>query len=543
MKTKTRIIYFLLTVCLFDNAFGQSDIAGVGTGHVGVSGYYVGWNSSTAIPLEIRTNNTLAPQPIEFYTANALRMTIGTAGTVGILTTPGTNGLLVNNSIDLLSSAFGEGYKIGNKLLLSKPGTNNTFLGENAGINLTSGTDNFFAGFKAGQNNSSGSWNTFIGSEAGANNTTGEYNAFVGQLTGNGNTTGSHNTYYGHHSGYSNTTGSFNVLFGYHAGYGTVGTTASLNTFIGYFPGESIYDGERNTALGNYSGFNLTSGDENVLMGNFAGRFVTTGSHNVYLGSKTGWSNYTGSNNTYVGDLAGTISNLNLSNSAAFGSGATVLHNDEMIFGNNSVNVGIGLSGNTIGPRSKLEIKSGTTGVSGLQFTDLTSSFSPSTTATKFLSVDGNGKVYLAADPGASVNAGNGLSMVAPTTVGLGGSDLFQDAPIGMLGNHLRFDGSSNSDGTIGMGTNLTIAKLNVSGSYDLAGSNNYEETAAYFESIEINGEKNYGTKTSVMNADSWNIGSDILINSALKSTFNAGVHCNLMGTSGDKATNYGGYF
>ncbi|MFN7422896.1 MAG: hypothetical protein ACK5QP_05825 [Chitinophagales bacterium] len=54
-------------------------------------------------------------------------------------------------------------------------------------------------------------------------------------------------------------------------------------------------------------------------------------------------------------------------------------------------NVGIGIT-----PQKKLEIKDGTIGNSGLRFTNLTSSFNPTSSSTKFLTVNPSGDVILA---------------------------------------------------------------------------------------------------------------------------------------------------
>jgi len=70
--------------------------------------------------------------------------------------------------------------------------------------------------------------------------------------------------------------------------------------------------------------------------------------------------------------------------------GATNYQNEWVRIQSNG-NVGIG----TTSARSNLEINSGTSGISGLQFTQLTSSSATSTGNGKSLSVDSNGKVIL----------------------------------------------------------------------------------------------------------------------------------------------------
>jgi hypothetical protein len=73
-----------------------------------------------------------------------------------------------------------------------------------------------------------------------------------------------------------------------------------------------------------------------------------------------------------------------------------------MILGDNDIFVGIGLSNDPTGPRSKLEINAGSTypNVSGLQFTQLTIGYNPGITENKFLTLDNDGNVILRDIPG-----------------------------------------------------------------------------------------------------------------------------------------------
>ena len=52
-------------------------------------------------------------------------------------------------------------YKIQGKTVLSKKGSYNTFVGEDAGINRTTGNYNTFLGYQTGFYNTTGSYNTF----------------------------------------------------------------------------------------------------------------------------------------------------------------------------------------------------------------------------------------------------------------------------------------------------------------------------------------------------------------------------------------------
>src|SRR5271157_3987724 len=59
-------------------------------------------------------------------------------------------------------------------------GTNNTFIGADAGNSNTTGGSNSFLGNYAGYFNTTGSYNSFLGAGAGFSNTTGELNSFLG---------------------------------------------------------------------------------------------------------------------------------------------------------------------------------------------------------------------------------------------------------------------------------------------------------------------------------------------------------------------------
>lgn len=427
----------------------------------------------------------------------------------------------VNNDMNLTSSAQNHGYRINDVVLLQNPGVKNTFIGELAGYNNT-GQSNFFAGRKAGEVNTSGSWNTYIGNEAGLVNTTGYQNTFVGEQSGFHNVSGLFNAFFGHQSGYENV-GSDNTYIGAHAGVGSVSTAAT---------------GSRNTFVGSVAGGAIVGGEENAALGYFAGRYNTTGSRNVFVGSNTGYFNSTGSDNTFIGNQAGANTALNLHNASAIGSGATVLNDNKMILGNNDVNVGIGLSGLS-GPHSKLEINTAVTGTSGLQFTQLTS-----TSGTQVLSVDNQGKVILVTDQtGGSVTAQNGLSITGSNTVELGANPLIRTTIIEMARHPLQLDLTTNTEGYVGIGTMTSIAKLNVAGSREIAANNSNTEVAASFEAVENDPSFNYGNKIVVSNAKEMDIGSDIYVTSGTGTINNAGVWCNLDGTSKNGSLNHGGYF
>ena len=114
-------------------------------------------------------------------------VTIGNIATVNL-----------NKSISqpVTNSSGTEGlYSLGGDRFLHNYGTNNTFIGSNAG-NLTligGGSDNVCLGNLAGTAISSGFNNVFVGPEAGSSNTSGETNIFIGLQSGLLNTSGTGN--------------------------------------------------------------------------------------------------------------------------------------------------------------------------------------------------------------------------------------------------------------------------------------------------------------------------------------------------------------
>lgn len=134
------------------------------------------------------------------------RMTITSAGYVGIGDSDPGYQLEVNGDINMSGSE--DVYRIGTVHALSIPNTENLYAGEGAGAaNDATGTDNTFLGYNAGNANTSADYGVFIGSGAGEANTTGSNNVFIG-----------------YQAGYTNTTGASNVFIGYQAGYNETGS-------------------------------------------------------------------------------------------------------------------------------------------------------------------------------------------------------------------------------------------------------------------------------------------------------------------------------
>ena len=201
------------------------------------------------------------------------------AASLGANTFSGTQTITTGN---LTLNAAGAINKGGN-IFLHNPGTQNTFVGADAGNSGTTGFGgNTAFGFQALTSLSSGDSNTAIGATALAVNSTGNSNTAVGRNALRFNTTGGGNTALGHFSMQSNTTGDSNTVSGYFSMVNN--TTGSQNAVFGASSMSTNITGRSNTAVG-IASLQNNNGDNNVAIGRAAGRDGTTGSYNIYLGA------------------------------------------------------------------------------------------------------------------------------------------------------------------------------------------------------------------------------------------------------------------
>ncbi|OLE96641.1 MAG: hypothetical protein AUG75_18010 [Cyanobacteria bacterium 13_1_20CM_4_61_6] len=125
--------------------------------------------------------------------------------------------------------------------------SNNTTLGEDALLDLTTGTDNTALGFNALLSDTTGTHNTAVGSSALYANQ-GSNNCAIGAAALGANTT---------NSGSNNTAVGMDALF--------------LNS------------GSNNTAIGASAGDSIQAGNDNIFIGFTAGEMVQGGSHNIEI--------------------------------------------------------------------------------------------------------------------------------------------------------------------------------------------------------------------------------------------------------------------
>lgn len=196
-------------------------------------------------------------------------------------------------------------------------GGGNTLVGENAGVNLTTGEENTVfgcealgvqqtgnstvaIGFRAAYYNTTGSGVTAIGTSALENSKAVNEQTAVGfkaiqegggaRATALGfetlrKATGSSNTAVGALAGKAITTGGYNTLVGVQAGNALIGSAE--NVLIGYNAGYAGKTGGKNVAVGNEALLADVEGERNTALGYCAGE-QTSGSLNVFIGHKAG---------------------------------------------------------------------------------------------------------------------------------------------------------------------------------------------------------------------------------------------------------------
>lgn len=164
------------------------------------------------------------------------------------------------------------------------------------------GTNNIFLGINAGNFSTTGSGsNIGIGLNALAGVGIGHFNVAMGSNAGQGVSTGNSNTLVGMQTGRDVTTGSNNSAFGDGALYGAnVDVTGDNNVAIGQTAMYGAGNGSDNVAVGMGAGLNLESGNGNVLLGAQAGGdALVNGSGNIFIGNAAGL-NESGSNKLYI---------------------------------------------------------------------------------------------------------------------------------------------------------------------------------------------------------------------------------------------------
>ncbi len=169
--------------------------------------------------------------------------------------------ILMNNST---SPTVGNVLKAGNRFIHNF-GTDNTFVGINAGNFTMGGAENVGVGRQALSSNTTGFENVAVGGFALPGNTIGENNVAVGAFALTGNTTGNENTALGGFTLASNINGSGNVAVGFQAGFSSTGNN---NVFVGNNAAALKTAGNTNVVVGFNAGVSLVNGSDNIYISN-----------------------------------------------------------------------------------------------------------------------------------------------------------------------------------------------------------------------------------------------------------------------------------
>jgi hypothetical protein len=229
-----------------------------------------------------------------------------TAGTV-----TATGNLALGNTQDAFTGVLTLGPE-GNRFLHNF-GTNNTFLGANAGNFTMTGTGNTAVGSNALDANTTGDNSTAVGVNALGSNTASN-NTAVGAFALDANTIGTGNTALGSNALGAISTSDNNTAVGTNA---LLLSTAFNNTAVGAFALDANTTGQLNTALGHDAlGANIAGGN-NTAVGASA-LLVNTANNNTAVGALALDANTSGFNNTAVG-LGALGMNIVGNNSTAVG--------------------------------------------------------------------------------------------------------------------------------------------------------------------------------------------------------------------------------
>ena len=345
----------------------------------------------------------------------------------------------------------------------------NTFLGCNAGNNITSGDSNNFIGYNAGFCNTDGCHNNFLGSSAGYQNTGGYFNNFFGFSAGYASTTGSCNNFLGLFAGRFNTTGSCNNFFGAYAGNDN--TEGTNNNFLGTRAGSANTTGSYNNFFGRCAGRYNTSGGNNNFFGNQAGRCNTIGTNNNFFGACAGERNTTTSDNNYFGACAGRYNTTGTNNNfLGWWAGMNSSGSCNNFFGCMAGRCNTGSTNNIFGPSAGFR----NSGNHNNFFGFYTGNNNTTGSCNNFFgrnagrnNTDGCNNNFFGRYTGCSQTSGNnniaiGNNVQLPNTTGSDQLAIGRDS-------NLWISGNSNFD--VGIGTTNPITKLDVTGNVAIGGS------------------------------------------------------------------------
>ena len=217
---------------------------------------------------------------------------------------------------------------------------NNSFIGEDAGVNNTTGIYNVSLGYKSLYSNAGGNRNLGLGNQSLYYNTEGDGNVALGTSSLQSNTTGDYNIALGFQSLYQNTTGGYNVALGVQS---LRFNTGSFNIALGIYALYNNTTASSNIALGHSSLIDNTTGLQNVALGFMALGHNTTGGYNIGFGTEAGkyalngaTSNTTGQESIFIGKNTRANANGEI-NQIVIGDAAIGKGSNTVTLGNNNI--------------------------------------------------------------------------------------------------------------------------------------------------------------------------------------------------------------
>lgn len=322
MKSKNIIFITIISIMMLAALNVNAQGGNGGNIPIGNANDILGWDNTGGTTTDLTIENKFSNKHINFLTTTSgtKRMSILSTGEVGIGNFSGFTPayLLDVNGGDININTSTKGYRIynsttpagGKYVLLNNGHQEDIFVGIYAGNGTMNGHFNTYVGNNAGGLTSAGYENTFVGYNAGAETNSGHNNTFVGKQSGWWNTNGNDNAFYGFESGANNQIGINNTFIGSGAGrqneYLLSGTAASNNTAVGFDAGIANISGNKNLFLG-----------------------ANANPYHTYL-----------------------------ENATAIGCSTTVRTSNTIILGNDTINVGIGLSDDPTGtgPAARLHV-------------------------------------------------------------------------------------------------------------------------------------------------------------------------------------------
>lgn len=250
-------------------------------------------NSSRYLGIKVASDPEITPRTQLVSTPYSYRISTVDGSTGGSI----SGNIFLDNS----TTTTGNISKGGNRFIHNY-GTDNTFVGRNAGNLAMTGSQNTGTGTFVLTNNTSGGANTACGAEVLLSNTSGFGNTAIGRSALRTNNGGNYNTACGYTALFNNADGLYNTACGSEALY--FNTSGGTNTANGVSALRNNTTGFGNTGIGANALLGNTTGDSCVAVGLSALNNNSTGDYNTATGADALRSNTTGFNNTGVGYLS-----------------------------------------------------------------------------------------------------------------------------------------------------------------------------------------------------------------------------------------------